>query len=70
MKKCFPLLIAGALLAGIGCEKKTRQTGPVDTSDPNKVMGTLPPPSKANDPTALGGMKTVPGKAPGPKTGP
>jgi len=55
MKKCFALLIAGVFLAAVGCGE-SHPSGKVDTSDPNKVIGTMTPLPKTKDPTGLSGM--------------
>jgi hypothetical protein len=55
MKLYGTLLIAGVLLSGAGCGKEDPRNRPgfVDTSDPSKVKGTMTPPPKKKDPTAL-----------------
>jgi len=63
MKKCVPLLLAGALLTGAGCEKKDdprNRPDFVDTSDPSKVSQTMkaPPKGGKGGATDLGVGKT------------
>ncbi|AMV30286.1 hypothetical protein VT84_38190 [Gemmata sp. SH-PL17] len=54
MKKCFSLLVAGVFLTAVGCEDKKFPSGAVDTSDPNKTIGTMTPLQKGSgDPTGL-----------------
>ncbi len=59
MTKCVILLIAGGLLAGIGCAKQEDprdRPGFIDTSDPSKVRDTMKaPPKGKRDPTSLTG---------------
>lgn len=69
MSRFAPLLVAGALLAGVGCEKKEdprNRPDFIDTSDPSKVSQTMKaPPKGGKNPTDLTGGRG--GKMPGSK---